>query len=91
MSSIDIHRPHSLSEADARTLIDKVAERMREKFDLKSQWQNGVLVFERPGISGKIAILGNEIHVTAKLGMLFSPLKTMIEQEIRRKLDEHFA
>jgi putative polyhydroxyalkanoate system protein len=91
MSSIDIRRPHSLSEADAHALIDKVAERMREKFDLKSHWQDGVLVFERPGIGGKIAILGNEIHVTAKLGMLFSPLKTMIEQEIRRKLDEHFA
>jgi putative polyhydroxyalkanoate system protein len=91
MSSIDIRRPHSLSEADAHALIDKVAERMREKFDLKSQWQDGVLVFERPGIGGKIAILANEIHVTARLGMLFSPLKAMIEQEIRRKLDEHFA
>ena len=91
MSSIDIRRPHSLSEADAHTLIDKVAERMREKFDLKSQWQNGALIFERAGIRGQIAILTDEIHVTAQLGMLFSPLKAMIEQEIRRKLDEHFA
>lgn len=91
MPSIDIRRPHSLSETDAHTVIDKVAERMREKFDLKSRWQDGTLVFERAGISGKIAILANEIHVTAQLGMLFSPLKSMIEQEIRRKLDEHFA
>ena len=91
MASIDIHRPHRLSESEAHALIDKVAARMREKFEVKTQWENGALAFERPGISGKIAIGGDEIHVSAQLGMLFSPLKGMIEQEIRRKLDEHFA
>jgi putative polyhydroxyalkanoate system protein len=91
MPSIDIHRPHSLSQADAHALIDKVAARMREKFDIQSQWHRGALAFERPGIKGKIAIGSTDIHVTAQLGMLFSPLKGMIEQEIRRKLDEHFA
>jgi hypothetical protein len=29
--------------------------------------------------------------VTAELGMLLSPLKGTIEDEIRRKLDEQFA
>lgn len=72
-------------------MVDQVAARMREKFDLQSQWQDDTLTFERPGITGKIAVEGSEIHVTAQLGMLFSPLKGMIEQEIRRKLDEHFA
>lgn len=92
MASIDIRRPHRLSQSEAHALIDKVAARMREKFEVKTQWQNDTaLAFERPGISGKIAIGSDEIHVSAQLGMLFSPLKGMIEQEIRRKLDEHFA
>lgn len=91
MPSIDIRRPHRLSQTDAHAVIDKVAARMREKFDVKTQWQNDSLAFERQGISGRIAIGSDEIHVTAQLGMLFSPLKGMIEQEIRRKLDEHFA
>jgi putative polyhydroxyalkanoate system protein len=91
MPSIDIRRPHQLSHDQAHALIDGVAARMREKFEVKTQWQNETLAFERPGISGKIAVGASEIHVTAQLGMLFSPLKGMIEQEIRRKLDEHFA
>ncbi|GGA04135.1 polyhydroxyalkanoic acid system family protein [Dyella caseinilytica] len=92
MASIDIRRPHRLPLSDAHALIDKVAARMREKFEVKTQWQNNdVLAFERSGINGKIAIGDDEIHVSAQLGMLFSPLKGMIEQEIRRKLDEHFA
>ncbi|MBE1161007.1 polyhydroxyalkanoic acid system family protein [Dyella acidiphila] len=91
MASIDIRRPHRLSPSDAHAVIDQVAARMREKFEVKTQWQGEVLAFERTGISGKIAIGTDEIHVSAQLGMLFSPLKGMIEQEIRRKLDEHFA
>ena len=91
MASIDIRRPHSLSQSEAHAVIDKVAARMREKFEVKTQWLGGTLAFERPGISGKIAIGDDEIRVSAQLGMLFSPLKGMIEQEIRRKLDEHFA
>jgi len=91
MASIDIRRPHGLSQSEAHAVIDKVAARMREKFEVKTQWLDGTLAFERPGISGKIAIGDDEIRVSAQLGMLFSPLKGMIEQEIRRKLDEHFA
>ncbi|HET7329352.1 polyhydroxyalkanoic acid system family protein [Dyella sp.] len=92
MPSLDIRRPHRLSAAEAHAVIDQVATRMREKFQVQTQWQNdSTLSFERPGISGKIAIGSDEIHVSAQLGMLFSPLKGMIEQEIRRKLDEHFS
>jgi len=91
MPSIDIRRPHQLSAIEAHAVIDKVAARMREKFDVQTQWQNETLTFQRPGVSGRIVIGGNEIHVTAQLGMLLSPLKGMIEQEIRRKLDEHFG
>ena len=72
-------------------MIDQVAVRMREKFDIQSHWQAETLAFERPGISGNISIGSDEIHVSARLGVLLSPLKGMIEQEIRRKLDEHFA
>ncbi|HUA79052.1 MAG TPA: polyhydroxyalkanoic acid system family protein [Dyella sp.] len=91
MPSIDIRRPHRLSPAEAHAVIDSVAARMREKFDVRTQWQSDTLTFERSGINGKIAVEADEIHVTAQLGMLLSPLKAMIEQEIRRKLDEHFA
>ena len=92
MPSLDIRRPHRLSAAEAHAVIDQVAARMREKFQVQTQWQNDTtLSFERPGINGKIAIGANEIHVSVQLGMLLSPLKGMIEQEIRRKLDEHFS
>jgi putative polyhydroxyalkanoate system protein len=49
------------------------------------------LRFTRPGVKGDIAIGASEILVNAELGLMLSPMKGMIEQEIQRKLDEHFA
>jgi putative polyhydroxyalkanoate system protein len=91
MPSIDIRRPHQLSAAEARAVVERVAARMHEKFGIDGQWQGDILSFTRPGVNGSIAIHPEEIHVSAQLGMLLSPLKGMIEQEIRRKLDEHFG
>jgi putative polyhydroxyalkanoic acid system protein len=91
MPTIDIHRPHQLPLAEARAVIDQVATRMREKFGMQDQWQGDTLRFSRPGVNGTIAVGAEAIHVHAELGMLLAPLKGMVEQEIRRKLDEHFG
>lgn len=91
MPKIDIRRPHQLSIEEARAVVDKVAARMREKFGMAGQWQGDTLQFSRPGVSGTIAVDSDAIQVKADLGMMLAPLKGMVEQEIRRKLDEHFA
>jgi putative polyhydroxyalkanoate system protein len=91
MPKIDIRRPHQLSLPDARAVVDQVAARMREKFGMEGQWQGDSLRFSRPGVSGAITVGNDAIHVVAELGMMLAPLKGMLEQEIRRKLDEHFT
>ena len=91
MPNIDIRRPHQLSIADARAVVDLVAARMHEKFGTTGQWRGDTLEFSRTGISGSIAIGSNSVQVRAQLGLMLAPLKGMIEQEIRHKLDEHLV
>jgi len=91
MPQIDIRRPHQLSVAEARAVVDKVAARMQEKFGMEGQWQGDSFRFSRSGVNGSISVARDVIHVKAELGMMLSPLKGMVEQEIRRKLDEHFG
>jgi putative polyhydroxyalkanoate system protein len=91
MPKIDIRRPHQLSIAEARAVVDQVAARMHEKFGMDGRWQDDTLLFSRPGVSGSIAVSSDAIQVKAELGLMLTPLKGMVEQEIRRKLDEHFA
>jgi len=91
MPKIDIRRPHQLPIAEARAVVDQVAARMHEKFGMDGRWQGDTLLFSRPGVSGSIAVGSDAIQVKAELGLLLAPLKGIVEQEIRRKLDEHFA
>ncbi len=91
MPKIDIHRPHQLPISEARAVVDKVAARMQEKFGMGSHWQDDTLLFSRPGVSGSITVGSDAIHVKAELGLMLAPLKGMVEQEIRRKLEEHFT
>lgn len=91
MPKIAIHRPHQLSLTQARAVVDQVALRMREKFGMRGQWQGDTLSFSRPGVSGTIAVASDAIQVNAELGMMLAPLKGLVEQEIHRKLDEHFG
>lgn len=56
MPKIDIRRPHQLSVAEARAVVDKVADRMREKFGMDGTWNGDVLSFSRPGVNGSIAV-----------------------------------
>ncbi|WP_049622828.1 polyhydroxyalkanoic acid system family protein [Frateuria defendens] len=91
MPSIDIHRPHQLPLADARAVVEQVAARMREKLGVESRWQGDTLLFSRQGVDGSIAVSADAVHVSARLGLLLAPLKGMVEEEIRRKLDEHFG
>jgi putative polyhydroxyalkanoate system protein len=91
MAKIDIRRPHSKTVAEARAVVERVADRMREKFGTEGAWDGDTLTFQRSGVKGAIAVSPSDVHVTAELGMLLSPLKGTIEEEIRKKLDEQFA
>jgi putative polyhydroxyalkanoate system protein len=91
MPNIHIRRPHQLPMAEARARVEQVAARMQEKFGLAGDWQGDTLGFSRPGLTGSIAVEREAIEVQARLGMMLTPLKGVIEQEIRRKLEELFA
>ena len=56
-----------------------------------SQWDGDTLRFSRSGVKGSIAVSAAAVEVHAELGLMLSPLKGMVEDEIRRKLAEQFA
>lgn len=91
MADIDIHRAHNLTVADARIVVDELAESISSRFGICCAWQGDVLCFSRPGVNGSIAVHSGEICVQAKLGLLMRALQPMIEQEIIRQMDARLA
>ncbi len=91
MSNIDIHAHHTLSHEDAQQAAEELSQDLSKKFGIDYAWDGDVIHFERPGVHGQIMVLDNEIRIQAQLGFLLLMLKSPIEQEIVRYLEEHFG
>lgn len=91
MARIDIRRKHTLSMKDARKAVDKLSRQIAEEFDVACSWEGNVLAFSRGGVDGHIALEKNEVHVYAELGFLMGVMKSTIESEINRHLDEQIG
>jgi len=91
VSSIDIHAFHKLSHEDALNAADELSADLARKFGIDYGWEDEVIHFERPGVSGRIVVGETELHIQAKLGFMLMMLKGPIEQEIVRYLETHFG
>jgi putative polyhydroxyalkanoate system protein len=91
VSTIDIHAHHTLSHEDALTAADELSSDLAEKFGIDYGWEDEVIHFERPGVSGQITVNETELSIQANLGFMLMMLKGPIEQEIVSYLKEHFG
>jgi putative polyhydroxyalkanoate system protein len=91
MADIDIRRNHDLGLKAARAAADKMAEHLGEKFSLRGKWDGNVLHFDRPGVTGTLAITGHDVALSVSLGFLLKAMKGSIETAIARELDQLFA
>ncbi len=90
MSLIQIQRTHQLGPARAKAVVEHVAQRMREQYHVDIQWENdAVMLFRRAGIDGRIEIEPAVIRVQARLGLLLKPLRSTVEEEIARRLQQY--
>jgi len=80
-----------MSLEDAQQVADKLACDLAERFSVNYGWEGDTIVFERPGVNGKINVDDQLIHVRARLAFLFSYLQPAVEKQINRYLDEHFT
>ena len=91
MADIEIQRAHNLGLKAARTAADKMAETLGRKFDLKGDWSGNILRFERPGVSGSLAVSDKDIRLSVGLGFLLKAMRGSIESAIEQELDKLFA
>ena len=91
VSTIDIHAFHKLSHEEALNAADELSIDLAKKFGIDYGWEDEVIHFERPGVNGQILVQESELRIQANLGLLLMMLKTPIEQEIIRYLEEHFG
>ena len=90
MADIELHRVHGLGLKAARAAADRMAEHLGRKFDLKGDWEGNVLRFQRPGVTGSLAISDQELRLSVALGFLLKAMKASIEKAVEHELDSLF-
>ena len=74
MATISIARKHALTHKKAKDVAEKIAKDLRKRFELDYAWEGDHIVFERPGVSGRMLIGRDKIALDASLGWLLTPL-----------------
>lgn len=91
VSTIDIHAFHALTREAAHKAAEELSQDLSRKFGIDYRWEGDHIHFQRPGVHGQILVSSRELHIRAYLGFMLMMLKTPIEQEVVRYLEEHFG
>jgi len=91
MADIEIQRAHNLGLKAARAAADRMADHLGRKFGLTGEWQGNVLSFERPGVTGSLAVGEKDLRLSVSLSFLLKAMKSSIESAIAHELDSLFT
>ena len=89
MATVDIRRPHKMSLKAAKTAVERVAKGIAKEYGIAHEWNGNQLEFNRSGVKGHIAVAKDEVHVHVELGFLMGAMKSLIEREITKQLDQN--
>lgn len=85
---IDVLRDHSLADDQVRSVVQAMADKLAERFEVVNHWDGDALRFARSGVEGRITLLPGQVRVTAELGFPYSMMQPMVQAEIERVLEQ---
>jgi putative polyhydroxyalkanoate system protein len=91
MAAIDIQHAHDRSMQEARAAVERIADKMNEKFGIRHAWNGDELDFSGSGAKGRITLGKSEVHLTLSLGFPVSMFRGSIEAEIHKYLEREFG
>ena len=91
MARMSIAKKHRLSLKKAKEAAQKVADDLKERFDLNYAWRGNAIEFDRPGLTGKMHVGKDEVRLDCELGLLLSLLKPKLESEIDKEFEKRFG
>jgi putative polyhydroxyalkanoate system protein len=86
MADIFIVHPHSFTEQEIPSLMEKLSSSLTRKIDAVCEHDGKQLCFSRSGAKGKVLVDDDKLVIEVQLGLMLKPMKSMIERQIRDEL-----
>jgi putative polyhydroxyalkanoate system protein len=93
MATIDIRKPHTLSEDEAKKRAEQLAKGMESQLGIRWNWEGNKIKFDAPhgaakGTSGFVTVEQTAVRVEVDLPFLLRAIKGTVEGKINEKLKE---
>ncbi len=91
MADIEFVKPHALTVAKAKALVQETADALAAEYGLSSEWHGNTLHFHRSGVDGRMHVTDSEIRLHVTLGFLLKAFKGAFVEHIERNFDRLLA
>jgi putative polyhydroxyalkanoate system protein len=88
MADIEFVKPHSLTIAKAKALVQRTADSLAAEYGLSSEWRGNTLHFHRSGVDGQMHVTESQIRLLVTLGFLLKAFKGAFVGHIERNFDQ---
>jgi putative polyhydroxyalkanoate system protein len=90
VADIEVRRAHDLGLDRARRAADRLVADLGRKYGLSGAWRGNILYFERPGVSGFLALEGTALHLSISLGLVLKAMRNSIERAVGDEVERLF-
>ncbi|GHD36703.1 MAG: polyhydroxyalkanoic acid system family protein [Halieaceae bacterium] len=91
MAGFRVSKPYTMPVEELREAAQGLAATLEQQHGVKARWQGDSVRIKGAGVDGELSFEGGVVDVSVRLGLLASAFKGVLENEVRRYLDEYIT
>ena len=88
---MQIERKHTLGRDEARKRVERLAAKLKGRFDVDSRWEGDQLRVSGRGLNGALSVSDQSINLDLQLGLGLSLMESSIRSAIENEMDKQLA
>ena len=91
MAGFQIRKAHNMGKDALREAAEGLARELENAHGVRAQWIGDSVRIRGSGIDGRLTLGEDDLLVSVELGLLASPFKATLRNEVQRFLDEYVS
>ena len=88
MARVVIRQKHNKTDDEVREIIKDVEHTLVSRYDVRTRWRGGDVIFERPGLNGELCMEPGCVVIRMKLGIMLGLYSRTIQTELEKVVAE---
>ena len=91
MAGFKIRKAHNMEKDELRDAAEGLARELESTHGVRARWNGDSVRIKGAGVDGTLTLSDADLTVDVQLGLMASPFKNALRQEVQRYLDEYVA